>query len=221
MSEPDDSAAAIERLQRRLAREKSARLQAENIAERVASDRWELRQQLEEKLALRTSELEAARRTASEAVTGRQRCLSEISHELRTSLTALYFLAESLSEERPISAEQIEELRRVVTDMQSVMDVVADASDGADPRPARAPGSRHQMPLADVVSAHENGWHQAAARSGKLLILDVDTPSGPLHAGAADEVNQRVLGLIHERSNTSDPVIELHLKVGADGLEAS
>ena len=179
MSEPAERSATVERLQRRLAREKSARLQAEAITERVTSDRWELRQQLEDKIALRTSELEAARRTASQALTERQRYVSAVSHGLRTPLTALFFMAESLSEDEPLGAQRLEELRNLLAKMRTVMDTQASASVAADtdtPPTAAKGGSESQMTLSDIISAHEEGWHQVAARSGKLLMLDIDIP---------------------------------------------
>ena len=225
MSELADHSATIERLKRRLARERSARLQAETIAERVASDRWELREQLEEKLSLRTSELEAARRTASQAVAERQRCRSDMSHNLRTSLTALFFLAESLSEDEPVGARRIEELKNLLTDMLAVMDAQAGASTSADegtspePTDAAGTGSGAQLTLSDIVAAHEEGWHQVAARSGKLLMLDIATDSGQVVAGTANEVDRLVLDLIRERARDSEPVIELHLRLGSGGLE--
>lgn len=223
LSELADQSEAIERLERRLTRERSARLQSEAIAERITSDRWELDRQLEKKLALRTSELESARRSASEAVTERDRSLSEVSHDLRTTLSALFYLAESLSEEEPLGAHRVEELVNLLSDMRTVLD--AHASDwtaaGADAKPAAVAGtsSRPQVRLTDILSAHEEGWQQLAAGSGKLLMLDIETGSGELHAGTADEVNQLVLGLIRERADTSEPVIELHLRLGSGGLE--
>ncbi len=223
LSELADQSEAIERLKRRLARERSARLQAEAIAERVTSDRWEVGRQLEEKLALRTSELEAARRTASEAITERNRSLSQLSHDLRTSLAALFFLAESLSEEEPPGKHGIEELKNLLSDMLTVLDAQASAltAAGADAGPAALAGtsSRPQATLTDIISAHSEGWQQVAARSGKLLILDIDTGSGELHAGTADEVNQLVLSQIRKLVDTSEPVIELHLRLGPGGLE--
>lgn len=224
MSELSDRSAAEERLERRLAREKAARLQAEAIAERVTSDRWELRQQLEDKLALRTSELEAARRTAAEVVTERERFTSAISHNLRTPLAALFFLADSLSPGEPLEAQRIEDLRSLLSDMRAALNVAGEsASSGvgvdAEPAAVAATNSRPSITLADVLSAYEDGWHQLAARSGKLLMLDIETGSGALDAGAADKANQRVLGLIRERVEISEPVIELHLRLGSGGLE--
>jgi len=223
LSELADRSGRLERLERRLARERSARLQAEAIAERVTSDRWELGRQLEEKLALRTSELEAARRTASEAVTERTHVLSDESHHLRTSLTALLFLAESLSGEEPPGAQRIEELRNLLSDMRTVLDSQASAltAVSADVKLAAATGtsSGPQVTLADIISAHEEGWQEFAARSGKLLMLHIETGSGELHTRTADEVNQLVLGVIRELVDTSEPVIELYLRLGSGGLE--
>ncbi len=219
MSEFTDHTATVERLQRRLAREKSARLQAETIAERISSERWELRQQLEDKLALRTSELEAARRTASQALTELERRSSTMAHNLRTPLTALLFLSETLSEGNPLSAQQIHDMQRLLTDMQSVLDIAGHAENTPEGSTATQPHAR--VALADIVSAHEGSWHQTAARAGKLLILDIQSSSGLRSAGTADDVNQQVLALIQERVATSEPVIELHLTVGSDGLEIS
>lgn len=224
MSENSDPSSTIERLERRLAREKSARLQAEAIAERVTSDRWELRQQLEDKLALRTSELEAARQAASEAVTVRRRGRSSRTHTLRTSLTALFYLAESLSESEPLSAQQIHEMKRLLSEMQTVLDSQTEDSAAVNPDayPATTSGGpRARVALSDIISAQEGAWHQIAARAGKLLMLDIDIPPGHMLDGTADDVNRLVLGVIGDRVNTSEPVIELRLTVGPDGLESS
>ncbi|MCH9729506.1 MAG: hypothetical protein K0U84_07495 [Actinomycetia bacterium] len=225
MSGPADRPAAVERLERRLARERAARLQAEAIAERVTSDRWELQQQLEEKLALRTSELEAARRTAAEAVSEQERFTAAISHDLRTALGALFFLADSLSPEEPPSAQQLEQLRNLLADMRTVMDFQAGATTAEDAdtgrRVAAGNSPASPMTLADVISAHEGTWHQVAARAGKLLMLDIQTPASQVNAGLGDEVDEIVLGVIHHRLDASEPVIELHLTVDAGALQVT
>ncbi|MGB0435718.1 MAG: hypothetical protein ACPGVY_11435 [Mycobacterium sp.] len=228
MTGPNDRPAAVERLERlerRLARERTARLQAEAIAERVTSDRWELRQQLEEKLALRTSELAAARVAAAEAVTEQERFTAAIAHDLRTALGALFFLADSLSPEEPPNAQQLEQLRNLLAGMRTVMDSQASATTAADAdaerRNAAGRSPTSPMTLADVVSAHEGTWHRVAARAGKLLMLDIETPSSQMQAGFGDEVNEIVLGVIQHRLDDSEPVIELHLTLGPGGLQVS
>lgn len=215
MNEPVDHNGVVERLQRRLAREKSARLQAEAIAERVASDRWELRKQLEDKLALRTAELQAARRAASELLTVRRRGRAARTHTLRTTLTALFYFAESLTESEPLRAAQIAELRRLLADMQAVLDSQA----GGSAAPADV-GPPSEALLPDIIAALETGWHQVAARGGKLLLLDIDVPPGPVPSAVMDEADDVVLGAIRERLGSPEPVIELRLSVGPGGLTA-
>ncbi|MCH9736742.1 MAG: hypothetical protein K0U78_19695, partial [Actinomycetia bacterium] len=188
MTGPSDRPAAVERLERRLARERTARLQAETIAERVTSDRWELRQQLEEKLALRTSELAAARRTAAEAVTAQERFTSAISHDLRTALGELFFLADSLSPGEPLEARRIEDLRNLLSEMRTTLNAAGESASSAvgvaaEPAAVAATDSRPPIKLADLLSAYEEGWHQLAASSGKLLMLDIETGSRALDAG--------------------------------------
>jgi signal transduction histidine kinase len=220
LSERADQSAAIERLERRLAREKAARLQAEAITERVTSERWEVQHQLEEKLALRAAELDATRQTAAEAVNDKEHVLSELSHNLRTTLTALFFLAGSLSADEPPGAHRIQELRKLLSQMRATMDspVSASAKADADAEPAET-HSGFEMTLAAVISTHEEEWHEVAARSGKLLMLDVGGQGGQSHVGTAEEINQAVLDLIRGRLEDSEGVIELHLTVGPSGLE--
>ena len=69
------------------------------------------------------------------------------------------------------------------------------------------------MQFADIISTHEGGWHQLAAHAGKLLMLDIETPMGQLPSDTLDKVNQLVLDAIRERSETSEAVLELHLRL--------
>lgn len=223
LSEPTDESALIARLRARLAREKAARLEAEAIAEQVASDRWELRQQLQDKLALRTSELEAARRTAARALSEQERFASAVSHDFRTTLAALFFLAGSLSPDQPPRVQQLTELSDLLSKLQAIMDAQGSASTAAGGDGGGEPesDSRSEVLLDDVVSANEEKWHQAAARSGKLLILGIENPTAKLSARQAEDINRTVLTAIGDRSETAEPVIELHLKFGPEGFAVS
>jgi signal transduction histidine kinase len=227
LSGPEDHSAALARLEARLAREKAARLEAEAIAERVASDHWEVRQQLQDRLALRTSELEAARRAAARAVSEQERFASAVSHDFRTTLAALFFLADSLSPDQPPNAQQLEELSDLLSHLQTIMDAQTSASTttgdaGVDASGVAADaGSGLEVTLAEVISSNEDNWHQVAARSGKLLMLDIENRSEKLAAGAAEDVNQLVLARIRDLSETAEPVIELHLTLGPGGCEVT
>ncbi|MBX7455865.1 hypothetical protein GR927_48470 [Mycolicibacterium sp. 3033] len=211
MSSIPDESDTIERLQRRLAREKSARLQAESIAERVTSERWQLREQLEDKLALRTSELAAARRAASEAITAGQRFRASVTHEMRTALTALMVLADSLSPGSPLADNEIGELTMLLDRMHAAIEATGTAPS--------AP--RSGIPLADIVAVREAEWLQLAARSGKLLILEVDDTAGSPVSAEPDDVDALVRKAIASGSTGPEPVIEIRLSAGPGGLQVS
>lgn len=209
VSSVHDGSETVERLRRQLAREKSARLQAENIAEKVTSERWQLRQELDEKLALRTSELEAARRAAAEAITAGQRFRASVTHEMRTALTALIVLTDSLSPGATLTEHEIAELTTQLDRMHAAIEATDTAP--ASRRPCAA--------LADIVAIREAEWLELAARSGKLLILDVDGSADALVSAEPDDVDARVRTAIASRSAGPEPVIEIRLSAGPDGLQ--
>jgi signal transduction histidine kinase len=221
LSGPTDQSAVIARLQARLARERAARLEAEAIAEQVTSDRWELRQQLQDKLALRTAELEAARQTAARALSEQERFASVVSHDFRTTLAALFFLVGSLSPDQPPSAQQLTELSDLLSELRAIMDTQVSASNAAGDDGEPGSDSRSEVLPADVVSANEDNWHEAAARSGKLLILGIENRTQELSADQPEDINRAVLAAISDRSETAEPVIELHLKFGPEGFAVS
>lgn len=209
MSEAADESPTIERLRRQVAREKSARLQAESIAERVTSERWQLRQRLEEKLALRTAELEAARLAATEAITERRIFRASVDHELRTSLTALFVFADSLEPEQPLRANDIRKLKDVLARMHAALE-----TDGEAPS-AEAPA----VSLSDVIAEHEAQWQQLAARSGKLLILDVDNAANAPASVTREDIVDLVLDAITAKMSDPDPVIDIRVRASPEGLD--
>ncbi|OKH68344.1 hypothetical protein EB72_01150 [Mycobacterium sp. SWH-M1] len=211
MNPTTDETNAVERLQRRLTREKSARLQAESIAERVTSERWQLREHLEEKLALRTSELQAARQAATDAITAGQRFRASVTHELRTALTALIVHADSLSAGSPTTHEQIGELRTLIARMHAALEAGVTA-----PREGET-----GIALADIVAAREAHWLQLAARYGKLLILDLDNAAGATVSCAPGDVDARVREAIASGAAGPESVIEIRLSTGPSGLQVS
>jgi len=75
--------------QRRLARERAARKEAELLLEAKSLELWHLNQDLENKVISRTEELEQALADAERANRAKDEFLSNMSHEIRTPLNAI------------------------------------------------------------------------------------------------------------------------------------
>lgn len=77
------------KFQRRLDRERHARKEAENLLERKSLELWELNQDLELQVKIRTQELELALKESQIASEAKGAFLSNMSHEIRTPLNAI------------------------------------------------------------------------------------------------------------------------------------
>jgi hypothetical protein len=127
----------VARLERRLARERSAREQAERLLEEKSRELYLANQNLllvkddlERQVEMRTSELSAMLGTATSAARARSEFLAAMSHEIRTPLNGLLGLSELLSL-TTLDEEQTQYVRALgtsATSLRQLLDNVLDIS---------------------------------------------------------------------------------------------
>ena len=127
----------VSRLERRIARERSAREQAERLLEEKSRELYLANQNLvlakddlERQVDLRTEELRAMLGSATSAAKARSTFLAAMSHELRTPLNGLLGLAELLSL-TPLDDEQsqyVQALQKSAVSLRQLLDNVLDLS---------------------------------------------------------------------------------------------
>jgi len=126
---------ALQRLEKRLARERAARLEAERLLEAKSLALYtancelaEAAHQLEEKVAERTLELSQALALAEAGVRAKTEFLAVMSHELRTPMNGVMGMAELLAA-TPLSAMQQELLHTLQQSAETQMVLISDILD--------------------------------------------------------------------------------------------
>ncbi len=129
---------AFELLQRKLAREQSARKQAEAVAEQKTRDLFQanrelsqLNADLEKIIADRTAALAEARDQALQASYTKSAFLANMSHELRTPLNAIIGYSEMLLDEELVQGHDIlaADLRKILYSAQHLLGLINEVLD--------------------------------------------------------------------------------------------
>lgn len=176
-TKPTDESAngdRVERLERRLLRERTARLEAEQIAENGMRSLWKANRDLEQRVAARTAELERSLADARIAAAAKERFLADLGHDLSTPLhnvLGLLELVDATPLER-LDRDRLDDVgahaRRLADLLQSLVDLA-----GADSPPA----------LHDMVDRQANtwldtvvdAWTRPAAQRAQLLVPSVNS----------------------------------------------
>jgi len=163
----------IERLERRLAREREAREQAERIAEHGMRDLWQTNRTLEARVAERTVELQRSLASATMAAEAKERFLAELGHELNTPLHAVLGLLELINAAvlAPSDQGRLEEVRDHAVTLSELLRGLVELA-GAEGAPA--PSDIERGSASAWLDSLIDEWTRPAAMRGQLLVPSVE-----------------------------------------------
>lgn len=165
----------IERLNRRLVRERTARRAAEETAEQGMAELYAQNRRLDRQVARRTSELDDARQRAENALLASTTFLANLSHDLRTPINGILGMLELLQESELESgdktlvnsaANSAQQLSSLLNRLLLYVDLdrwVKSEPKGIDIDPV----------LKDAVEE----WSRRSLGAGQLLTLDSSVPA--------------------------------------------
>lgn len=207
-----------ERLQRRLEREKNARLEAERILEaksRELFDRNEelraLSASLEKQVINRTRDLMAARDEALAAVKAKSQFIANMSHEIRTPLNGVLGMINMLSES-PLKPEQEKLTNTAQQAGQHLLEIVNDILDFSKIDAGEMKLHFEPVDIVALVKQSHNTMHPVAV--GKGIALRKKLPDTFPSRVSADALRLRqvltnLLSNAIKFTNTGEVVIEL------------
>lgn len=210
-----DAEKRIDRLTRRLERERGAREAAEQIADRRMRELWLNNQELDQRVADRTAELEQALARLESSTSAGLAFLSNISHEMRTPLNGILGMIELLEDHvadgQPasyVAAARTSALRleRLLIRMLHLLEL---RHAGLQPQPV-------WTTVGEICRTIEDTWRIPAMRETQLLSLRPETSETKLEV-SVEHLHQVLDEVVDNAISHADPgVIEVSVRV-ADG----
>ena len=206
-----DQLARIARLERRVERERSARLEAEATAERGLRDLYEINQDLDRRVQERVAESEMLAREANRAERVKSTFLANVSHELRTPLLAVAGSLEVLETELPDLLADNPYFRAAVKGSDRLRTLLDELFEIVDLESGSSRNSRSHVDLASFIAEVADRWRRDAAMAGLLLTTSVSPNVGTAHIDA-DRLSRALDRLLNNAVTYSDKgMIELGL----------
>jgi signal transduction histidine kinase/CheY-like chemotaxis protein len=167
----------VERLKRRLARERAARKEAEALLENKASDLYEANTSLKQLLAdqeslvhTRTLELQHALQAAQEASAHKSAFLANMSHEIRTPMNAIIGLS-YLVLQSDLTPEQRDRIDKLQLSAQSLLRIINDILDFSKVEAGHLDIEQHPFSLDEVLEQIFTINQYQAERKGLQLSV--------------------------------------------------
>ena len=205
MTEPlglDGALERIARLERRIAREREARVQAERMLEMKSLELYEaneslraLARSLEEQVVVRTSQLAEARDRAEEAGRAKSDFLAMMSHEIRTPLIGVLGMAELLASS-PLDEEQRQQVATIRASGDTLLVIINDILDFS-----KVEADKLELEVGDVDLKAELDhvarlYRPLALAKGVVLDLEVDEVTTTVVRGDRVRIRQIVSNLV-------------------------
>ncbi|NNF87724.1 MAG: HAMP domain-containing histidine kinase [Acidimicrobiia bacterium] len=210
---------AVERLERRLARERAAREEAERIAERALRDLYAANQQLDRRVIERTAELEQARFQAARSDSARTEFLRILSREMRTPLNGVLGMVELLASRAASEQERlwIESASRSASALNELVTRLLLYVDLDRPQP----GPPQQLDVDSLVRETARTWERTALGVGQLLVVELRSDPEVISYGYPQLVRallDELLGNVVEHGDPGPLRLTLHSERGRNTI---
>ncbi len=207
----------VQRLERRLEREKKVRYDTEVIADRGMRELWLANRELDDRVERRTADLKSTLEQLERASSTRKKFLSTLSHEMRTPLNGVLGMLELLTphlsddqgrEYLQTASQSADRLHRLIRRLLDLVEV-----EGGNFEPKR-----------DIISVDgfadqiRQRWQQSAAQAGHLLTVSSSIEVTEL-AGDSTRLHQMVDELVDNAvTHASGGLIQVKLRAIDDSL---
>ena len=209
----------VEALERKAARERAARQEAERLLEEKSLELWQANQALEARVRERTAALNEAKEEAEAAVIARSQFLANMSHEIRTPMNGIIGACSLLqshplpSESRPLFDVVVDAAGALLTLLNNVLDLskLDEVKVELDPGPVDLPGL-----LQGVLDIVRHG------QPDKPVTMALSYPAdGPRWIwGDEARLRQVVLNLVNNAFKfTSEGRVDIVAHADRDGTE--
>ena len=194
----------VDRLKRRIERERAARHEAEAIAERGLRKLFDANTALDQRVAERTAELSEARERLLVAQSTRQLILANLSHELRTPLHAVIASLGLLADDEDDAEARAMFVKTATEGAQQLDRLVGQLFDLVEIDGNSLVTARTGVNLADLIHRVVARWH-AQALSQSQLLLPFATAGLPEVIGDAERLDQVLDELVGDAVNNAGP----------------
>lgn len=193
----------VARLERRLAREKAARLQAEDIAEKGLRDLFLANQNLDSIVTERTLELQQARVELERSAERREAFLASLSRQVRTPLNGVVGMLDLLEGllSDPQGRSYVSSAKGSADDLLRLFSrliLFVDLDDGVRVEPT-------EVELSVILSAVSERWSRQAMAGGQLLFVENRAPSDAVLLTIGDHLGSLLDELIDNAISHSGP----------------